>query len=160
MNWQLPSSCNEVKRYLGLINYFRDFILLYSTLAAPLERMRKMPRITAQDWTSDRIKAFESLRDVFVSSTILSHPDFSKPFSVATDASNVGIGAVLYQLRDDQAEDIVSNRQWIRCSCTSTGRVQLLGHKAIALSNRFFFSLISIFPMGESFYAFYRSQGL
>ena len=97
INWPTPKTGNSIERDLGLLNYFRDFIPLYSTIAAPLERMRKMPTISTKDWTPDRQAAFRALRDVLVNSPILSHPDFSKPFCVATDASNVGIGAVLYQ---------------------------------------------------------------
>ena len=114
MSWPMPKTGNDVERYLGLLNYFRDFIPIYSTIAAPLERMRKMVSITTSDWTSDRHAAFQSLRDALANSPILSHPDFDKPFSVATDASNVGIGAVLYQLRDMQASDCSSNRLWVR----------------------------------------------
>ena len=91
----LPTSGDDIERYLGLLNYFRDFIPMYSTIAAPLERMRKMSIITADAWTSDRRAALRTMSDALVNSPILSHDDFCRPFCVATDASNVGIGAVL-----------------------------------------------------------------
>ena len=119
INWPTPQTGNSIERDLGLLNYFRDFIPLYSTIAAPLERMRKMPTLSAKDWTPDRQAACRALRDVLVNSPILSHPDFSKPFCVATDAFNVGIGAVLYQLRESQAPDCIANRLWIRFATRS-----------------------------------------
>jgi transposase len=44
--WALPRSGTQVSQFLGLMNYFRDFIPSYSTIAAPLESMRKSTKLT------------------------------------------------------------------------------------------------------------------
>ena len=109
-NWPRPISGKDIERYLGLVNYFRDYIPCYSTLAAPLESMRKMKEITEQDWIGDRVHAFEGLKSVLREGLFLHFPNFEEPFFVATDASDVGVGAVLYQLRDGAKEDVSANR--------------------------------------------------
>ena len=99
--------------YLGLINYFRDFIPMYSRLAAPLEELRHLPSIPTSSWTPSRQRAFQQLKDTLASSVFLSFPDFKRRFFVATDASRGGVAGVLYQLENAKGIDEVSNRRFI-----------------------------------------------
>jgi len=48
-------------------------------------------------WTQDHEKSFNALKFALSHSPVLALPDFSKPFSIETDASGAGIGAVLMQ---------------------------------------------------------------
>ena len=59
-------------------------------------------------WTKDCQEAFEKLRQQLVSPPILAFPDYQKPFILDTDASNLGIGAVLSQIQDDGQEQVVA----------------------------------------------------
>jgi len=43
-------------------------------------------------------ESFNTLKKLLTHAPILSFPQFDKPFYMATDASDVGVGAVLYQL--------------------------------------------------------------
>lgn len=54
--------------------------------------------------TPEALKSFEELKLRLVSSPVLSSPDFNRPFFVQCDASNVGIGAVLFQKDDNEGE--------------------------------------------------------
>ena len=47
------------------------------------------------------IKMFERLKDLLTTSPILAFPNFSKGFFLATDASGIGLGAVLLQVQED-----------------------------------------------------------
>ena len=82
--------------YLGTCGFFREFVPSYSTTAAPLDALRNRADTFTLNETEKQ--AFDVLRKILLNAPILSFPDFSKPFYMATDASNVGIGAVLYQL--------------------------------------------------------------
>jgi hypothetical protein len=95
-SWAPPTNGKMVQRYLGMFNYFREYIPLFSTIAAPLDKMRNVKgNFTLGDL---EMRCFNQLKQLVTEAPVLSFPDFTQPFYVATDASNLGIGAVLYQL--------------------------------------------------------------
>ena len=53
------------------------------------------------EWTEECSKAFEGLKQILMSEPVISSPDFSKPFILQTDASEVGVGAILSQTDDE-----------------------------------------------------------
>ena len=110
---QRPGTGKDIKRFLGLTNYFRDFVPDYSTLAAPLERLRHMGDIPDEVWERLPSTAYLPLVRVLKEAPMLSLPDFDHEFSVAVDASATGLGAVLYQLRDPASDDTIGNRLWV-----------------------------------------------
>lgn len=95
VNYPAPKTIREVRRFLGLASWYRRFIHNFSTIVAPIsELLKNKARFV---WTPDADKAFVSLKNALVSAPILSNPDFSLPFTIQTDASDLGIGAVLTQ---------------------------------------------------------------
>ena len=94
-NFLRPTSPRQVKQFLGLVGYYRRFILGYSDIAAPLFPLtsEKTPFI----WTAEAEKAFNILKEKLLSPPILAHPDYTKPFTIQTDASSKAIGAILTQ---------------------------------------------------------------
>ena len=48
-------------------------------------------------WTEQCQSAFEKLKAMLQNAPVLSAPDFSRPFKLAVDASDVAAGAVLLQ---------------------------------------------------------------
>ena len=105
-NWPIPTSQKEVQQFLGLANYYRRFVKDFATIAKPLHHLTEK---TAEfKWTEQCQKAFEEIRHRLVSSPILAFPDFSKPFILDTDASDVGIGAVLSQEQEDGTERVLA----------------------------------------------------
>lgn len=95
-----PTTGKQVSAWLGMCNYLRRFIPLYSTISAPLEPLRKVKDVTPR-WTAECEEAWLTLRRVIGQAPALTQPNYAEEFKVATDASNVGIGAVLYQEYDD-----------------------------------------------------------
>jgi len=107
-SWAPPTTGKMVQRYLGMFNYFREYIPLFSTIAAPLDKLRNLKgNFTLTVLES---KCFEQLKRLIADAPVLSFPDFNLAFFVATDASNLGIGAVLYQLPngDDSKVNYIS----------------------------------------------------
>jgi transposase InsO family protein len=96
-DWPVPTTAKQLQSFLGFVNYFREYVPLISTITAPLNAIRGRDSISGQ-WTSECARAFQLLKDLLPQCPPLAQPDFSLPFCVATDASAVGIGAVLYQL--------------------------------------------------------------
>ena len=94
-NYPTPVNPKGVKRFLGIIGYYRPFIHNFSTIASPLTHLLK--KDVRFQWTSVEESAFQDLKACLLKAPILIYPDFSKPFYIACDASNVGLGAVLLQ---------------------------------------------------------------
>ena len=75
-------------------------------IAKPLHRLTK--RTTKFVWNSECQTAFEELRRRLSQTPILAHPDFNRQFILDTDASDVGIGAVLSQVGDGGHERVMA----------------------------------------------------
>lgn len=102
LNIKPPKSQKDVRKFLGTVGWYRRFIQDFSTLTSPLtDTLRKSAKFVL---TPEAIKSFEELKQRLVSSPILSSPNYERPFFVQCDASNVGIGAVLFQKDDDSEE--------------------------------------------------------
>ena len=87
-----PRSPTDVKRFLGLAGYFRDYI---PQMAERTKFPRKDVRFV---WEPDHEKEFNDLKSAIVSpNAMLYHPDWQRPFEVHTDASKRGVGAMLAQ---------------------------------------------------------------
>ena len=69
-------------------------------IALPLTTATRKNEPDVVVWNNDRIKAFEKLKNVLTSESVLASPDTTLPFILQTDASRVGIGAVLSQVDD------------------------------------------------------------
>ena len=59
-------------------------------------------------WTEDQEKAFQTLKHALVNAPVLAFPDYSKPFLLCTDASGIGLGAVLMQSDDDGKKRVIA----------------------------------------------------
>lgn len=93
---EAPKNKDDIKRFLGMMSYYRRFIPEFSTTAACLFELTKAKMIF--QWTSETQEAFERLKEQLVKAPVLVYPDFKKDFAIYTDASGVGIGAVLTQM--------------------------------------------------------------
>ena len=90
-----PTSSAELRVFLGGFQWFSQFIVGFSAMCAPLNKLRSEK--TPWQWGPEQQKAFEDLRLALTRAPVLRHPDFAKPFVVETDASGVAVGAVLMQ---------------------------------------------------------------
>lgn len=70
---------------------------MYMCIVGPLEKLRKIRRITKAEWMKKHEEAFALLKGVLSQAPVLNVPEWGEKFIVATDASQYGIGAVLYQ---------------------------------------------------------------
>ena len=127
--WPEPTSQQEVRQFLGLVSYYRKFIKSFATIAKPLHRLTE--KNATFKWTPQCQHAFESLRQQLVSPLILVFPDYQRPFLLDTDASNVGIGAVLSQVQDDGKERVIAYGSRV------LSRYCITRHELLAVSNIF-----------------------
>lgn len=92
----------ELRAYLGFVGYYRRFIEGFSSIAAPLHRLLvgispKMKKPQLGPWTEACEVAFNTLKQRLTTAPVLAFADFTHPFTLYTDASLQGLGAVLTQ---------------------------------------------------------------
>ena len=95
-----PTDIPSLRRFLGMVGYFRSFIPHYSQEAAPLFKLLK--KDTEWIWTQEQESSFESLKAKLCEKPIvldLPHPHW--PFVLDTDASGTCIAGVLQQVDDE-----------------------------------------------------------
>ena len=95
VQWPLPQSKLDIQRFLGLTNYFRKIIPRYAEMVAPLTDLTK--KATTWEWTPHCQQAWDDVKQALVTPPLLAFPDPQKPYQVITDASGIGIAAVLLQ---------------------------------------------------------------
>lgn len=100
VNFERPSSVRSLRRFLGMINYYRRFIDGFSEMTAPLTDLLKgKPKVVV--WNDAAEAAFNALKEKLVSAPILALPNFNCPFRIQTDASDIAIAGILTQESDD-----------------------------------------------------------
>ena len=94
----MPQTVRQVRSFLGLTSYYRKFILHYADKAKPLHRLTEKHQKFI--WTDECQKSFDLLKEALVSAPILAYPIEDGQFVLDTDASLVGLGAVLSQIQN------------------------------------------------------------
>lgn len=94
LSWPVPKSVKELREFLGLTGYYRQFIKDFALISKPLSELLKKGGF---QWTEKATQAFEELKQAMVKAPVVALPNFTIPFVVEVDASGRGIGAVLTQ---------------------------------------------------------------
>jgi len=105
-NAEVPKNTTELRRFLGMAQYYRQYINGYADVAGPLYDMLKEDGPAV--WGSPQQEAFDIIKDKLAIEPIRAHPDFNKPFKLYTDASDTGLGAVLAQDDEEGKERVIA----------------------------------------------------
>ena len=106
--WPTPRTVYDVRSFLGFVGYYRRFIKNFSRITKPIREVitglenqsKKAAKKTYIEWSDAADTAFEHLKVMCVSTPILAYPNYQLPFTLHTDSSTDGLGAVLYQKQD------------------------------------------------------------
>ena len=108
LTWPRPKDIKSLRQFLGFTGYYRRFIEGYAKIAKPLTAFlcgsgrdnKGKFKNTLLEWNPVAQEAFEKLKQVLSSPPVLAYADYNLPFSLHTDASVDGLGAVLYQTQN------------------------------------------------------------
>jgi transposase InsO family protein len=99
-DWKAPTTVTEARSFLGFCSYYRRFMPDFAAVSQPLIKLTE--KTTDFVWGEAQETAFEALKEKLVSAPILGFPDPDLSFTLDTDASDHGIGAVLSQVVNGQ----------------------------------------------------------
>jgi transposase InsO family protein len=94
-----PTTKTKLKSFLGLTSYYRTFVPRYAANTAPLRKLlgKDIPPNVEALWNDACEASFEHIKTALTTAPLLAYPDWTKAFTLRTDASIDGLGAVLMQ---------------------------------------------------------------
>lgn len=98
LDFPVPTTKRELRRFLGMAGFYRKFCPNFAEVTAPLTNLTS--GTTKYLWDPACQEAFTQLKNLLAQGPVLQAPDFTKPFALQTDASDIASGAVLLQERN------------------------------------------------------------
>ena len=93
LEWPTSKLVKDVQKFLGLANYYYQFIEGFATVVKPLHNLVKKNK--KWEWTEKEKKAFKELKEQFIKEPVLAAPDIDKKMRMKVDASDYTTGGVL-----------------------------------------------------------------
>ena len=90
-----PTSKEEVRRFLGSIQYLSKFLPMLAEVGTPVRELTKKEVLF--HWDKPQQTAFQQMKDLCCKAPVLAYYDVSKEVTIQCDASNSAVGAVLLQ---------------------------------------------------------------
>lgn len=106
-DWPTPRNAKQAQRFLGLCNYYREYVPRYAVVAKHLVDFASHPR---KAWLLEQEESFNNLKRCLLSAPLLLPPDwdFEDEYVLSTDASDFAVGAVLERWHDGHLRGVVS----------------------------------------------------
>ena len=110
----IPVSRKGVQRFLGIAKYNRRFVKDFAKIAAPLSALTspKIPFVFGEKEES----AFNAIEKCIYEAPLLTLPDYEKTFQIRTDASEIVVGAMVFQLQEDEEYPIAYHSKTLQGS--------------------------------------------
>ena len=105
-NFEEPKNKKNLQKILGTCNSYRRFHIYYNDLVAPFRELLKDD--ATWNWKEMHSRAFVMLKERFIEVVCLKHIILNRVFKIETDASDVGISGVLFQIDDNNEKCIIS----------------------------------------------------
>ncbi|KAL5596424.1 uncharacterized protein BROUX77_007108 [Berkeleyomyces rouxiae] len=97
--WVPPTNVKGVRSFIGFANFYRQFIDSFSEVAAPLVSLTK--KGVPWKWGQAEERAFETLKNLFITAPVLAMWDEDRTTVVECDCSGWALGGTLSQVDDD-----------------------------------------------------------
>ncbi|CAK1578763.1 unnamed protein product [Parnassius mnemosyne] len=102
-DYPIPKTVRELRRFLGILNFYRKFIPGAAKIQAPLHALLtgRVKGSHPVNISGDTKTAFENCKRSLCTAALLAHPDSDARLALVTDASDTAIGAVLQQRKNN-----------------------------------------------------------
>ena len=97
-----PSNVQELRSYLGLLNYYGRLVPHLATIVQPLNQL--LQKDAPWNWSSSCERAFQQTKSILASTQVLVHYNSKYPLRLAVDASAYGVGAVISHIMPNGEE--------------------------------------------------------
>ena len=94
-----PQNVSDVRRFMGMVNHLGKFIPNLAELTEPLRNL--LSKKNHWLWERAPTDAFDNIKKILASTTVLAHYNHQAETIVSADASSFGVGAVLLQRQDN-----------------------------------------------------------
>ena len=94
-----PTNVDELRRYLGMINYLSRYIVNLSSISKPLNEL--LQKDTEWCWGQAQHEALLTIKNLISCAPTLAYYDAKKITIVEADSSSYGLGGVLLQVQED-----------------------------------------------------------
>jgi hypothetical protein len=111
-----PETKKALRSFLGLGNFFRGFVRHYAAISKPLTSIINAGTGTAVSWTNEARQAFSDLKQAISVTVKTFYVDYSHDIYLHTDASQLGLGGVLFQVINGQFRPV----QFVSKALTTT----------------------------------------
>ncbi len=105
-----PRTVENICSFIGFCGYYRPFIDEFAKIASPLTKLLKNE--IPFHWNASQEKSFTDLKSALINAPCLAFPDYKVPFIIYTDASALGLGAVLMQLDARGKNHAIAYASW------------------------------------------------
>ena len=95
-----PETKKELRSFLGTVGFHQKYIDKYAEKGKALTDLLKKGEPNQIKWDAESNESFQTLKTALTQKPILRLPNFEKQFALQTDASDLGLGAVLLQEHD------------------------------------------------------------
>lgn len=99
VDYERPTTVTKLRRFLGMANYYRRFIEDFSGITSPLTDLLKTKSKVFR-WSEAAEGSFNLIKEKLISAPVLACPDFTRDFTLQTDASDVAVAGILTQIQD------------------------------------------------------------
>ena len=101
LNYKKPVTKTDVRAFLGLVRFYRQYIKNFAQRSAVLTDITKKANPNVVEWNTECENSFSDLKNTLTSESVLWNPDFNRDFYLEVDACDRGLGVVLSQKFDD-----------------------------------------------------------
>ena len=125
-----PQTKKQLRSFLGLAGYYRKFVPNFAEIATPLTDGTKKGKPETVQWSQECEEAFNSLKDRLTTKPVIVLPDTSKEYTLRTDASDKGLGAILLQQHEGDLRPVAyaskklnqAEKFWLNTSSVPCGK--------------------------------------